>query len=745
MTDCLNAALALAELGYNVFPVTPNAKKPPLTSHGFKEASTDPEVINTWWDHWPEANLAIATEGLLVVDVDVVNGEQNSWLADEPEKMADLAAAPTAITPRGGRHYVFRQPAGKQLRCTTGTLAPNVDTRADGGYLMVAPSIVDGRAYTSSLDVPRDQLAEPPAWLLGILEGPGKASVRTSESVSTNTIPAGQRNGTLASLAGTMRRRGMTEDAILAALHAENTNRCDPPLDDDEVEQIAKSIGKYRPDDDQPVATKPEVDVTFHNLAKPTHQVWEHITSLNDPPKLFSFGDLPSRVERTDAGAPAIKLVSALEMRWQLAEWLRFYHVSAKGNQVDCPPPMDIVGNVLATPDKPLPCLMQIVEAPVFGADGSLSLVPGYHRGSQTLYLPKDGFEIPPIPQKPSRAEITEAVDLLREMICDFPFVDDSERAHAICLPLQFFARNLIDGPTPLYLFEKPSPGTGGTLLVEVLTYLPVGRIIAGMTASADEDEMRKRITSKLRTSPAFILIDNLRERLDAACLASAITTTTWEDRILGASVIGKFPVRCAWIATANNPALSMELARRTVRVRIDAKMEQPWLRTEFKHPELKEWVAENRSRLVGAALTLIQAWQAAGRPGGKVSLGMFESWARVMGGILEVAGVPGFLANRDELYATADTEGQAFRGLLAEWWAEHEDESVQASDLHPSALNHLVEQLGGGSQQSQLIKLGKLLSGARDRVFDIDGKPLRVTSPGKKARGTLWALALAA
>ncbi len=744
MPDCLTAARSLAALGYKVFPAIANDKKP-LTPHGLLDATTDANQIERWWSS-SNANLAIATEGLLVVDIDTIGGQPNTWLIDDPEKLADLGAAPSSITPRGGRHHWFRQPAGSQLRNTVGKLAPGIDTRASGGYAVVPPSAVDGVAYRWAdglgLAIPPEQLPEPPAWLIAMLESIGKPSAPTSKSTATGKIPDGERNSTLASLAGTMRRRNMSQGAILAALQAENASKCDPPLDAGEVEAIAKGIVRYEPKQN---SKKPTVDVTCHDLAVPTRAVWGYIGTLNDPPAIFSFGGLPSRIERNDKSEPVIKLVGLPEMRWQLAEWLRFVRRSERNGETDCPPPMDIVGNVLATPDKPLPCLMQIVEAPVFGADGSLSVVPGYHAGSQTLYMPRAGLVIPSIPPNPSPKEIKAAAALLREMICDFPFVNESERAHALCLPLQFFARNLIDGPTPLYMFEKPSPGTGGTLLVEVLTYLPVGRIIAGMTATDDEDEMRKRITSQLRTSPAFILIDNLRARLDAACLASAITATAWEDRILGSSTIGRFPVRCAWIATANNPTMSLELARRTVRVRIDAKTDQPWLRSGFKHADLRGWVADNRGRLVGASLTLIQAWLAAGRPDGKESLGMFESWAKVMGGILDVAGVPGFLANRADFYAEADTEGQAMRSFIADWWGQHKGASVQTAFLHDLATTHLGEHIGGGGEQSQRIRLGKLLSGARDRVFDAEGISLRVTTPGKKARGTLWALALAA
>jgi hypothetical protein len=82
-------------------------------------------------------------------------------------------------------------------------------------------------------------------------------------------------------------------------------------------------------------------------------------------------------------------------------------------------------------------------------------------------------------------------------------------------------------------------------------------------------------------------------------------------------------------------------MARRTVRIRLDAKAERPDLRTGFRHANLKAWVRENHEWLVWSALTMIQAWIAAGRPRGRKILGMFEPWAETMGGILDVIRIP--------------------------------------------------------------------------------------------------------
>ena len=159
------------------------------------------------------------------------------------------------------------------------------------------------------------------------------------------------------------------------------------------------------------------------------------------------------------------------------------------------------------------------------------------------------------------------------------------------------------------------------------------------MTEASDDEEWRKRVTAKLRQIPSIVLIDNLRQKLDSSAVAAALTAPFWEDRILGVSEMARLPIRCVWIATGNNPEFSNEMARRIVRIRLDAHVERPWQREGFRHPDLMTWVRANRARLVAACLTICRAWIAAGRPRGTRTIGSYENWAQTLGGVLEVAG----------------------------------------------------------------------------------------------------------
>ncbi len=166
----LEVALEYAALGYKVFPCKAG-QKIPATKNGRNDATTNPEQIEAWWKAWPEANIGLATDGLMVIDID---GPENPW-PENPDDAIALASAPTSCTPSGGKHHVFRQPEGKAYRSTAGRLAKAVDTRADGGYIVVPPSrLADGGQYAwiegLELDQALEDLPEPPAWLLAQLD-----------------------------------------------------------------------------------------------------------------------------------------------------------------------------------------------------------------------------------------------------------------------------------------------------------------------------------------------------------------------------------------------------------------------------------------------------------------------------------------------------------------------------------------------------------------------------------------------
>ena len=381
----------------------------------------------------------------------------------------------------------------------------------------------------------------------------------------------------------------------------------------------------------RPTSPLPQMRADDGDLARLTDRSWSLLFASNAPPWLYRCGGGPSWVERDDDGRPVPRPMTEDRLRHVLAQLVNWRKRAPNGDLVPAYPPPVLLKNLLATPDPALPVLAGIVTAPVFGSDGTLITEPGYHPAARLLYEPAPELRAaagPGATRRPQQIAAARSL-LLDDLLGDFPFVGDAERAHALALLLLPFVRPMIAGPTPLHMVEKPAPGTGATLMVDAISIIATGTSASVMVEGRDEDEWRKRLTAKLREIPSILLIDNLRRQLDASSVAAALTAPYWEDRVLGKSEMVRFPIRCVWIATGNNPQFSNEIARRMVRIRLDPHEDQPWLREGFRHPNLLAWVWQNRARLVAACLTLGRAWIAAGMPRHQKTIGSFEGWAR--------------------------------------------------------------------------------------------------------------------
>lgn len=140
------AADNLIRYGVPVFPCIPGGKRP-LTTHGFRDASTDPTLIESWWSRWPEANVGVPTgaaSGIDVVDVDV-HSTGNGFVAFEQARRAGFVDgwAWLVRTPSGGFHAYFLRGDGPEQRSWQ-VPGEHIDFRGDGGYIIVPPSRIAG-------------------------------------------------------------------------------------------------------------------------------------------------------------------------------------------------------------------------------------------------------------------------------------------------------------------------------------------------------------------------------------------------------------------------------------------------------------------------------------------------------------------------------------------------------------------------------------------------------------------------
>ena len=446
------------------------------------------------------------------------------------------------------------------------------------------------------------------------------------------------------------------------------------------------------------------------------------IRAANEPPSIFRVGTVLATVQANpidNDDQPAIEVLERPTLRKWLSEIADFRTQSVEGDLTPTFPPQDIVNTLISQPGHDFPRLDLVVHSPVFSASGEIITTPGYNPANHTFYVAHEQQEIV-VPATPTNDKVVAARHLLMgDLMGDFPFVDDASRAHALAALLQLFVRKMIDGPTPIYLVDSPTQGTGKGLLADMICLPATSQAAPAFPEAKDDDEWRKGITAKLAEAPTAILIDNVKKPLGSAVLALVLTRRVWRDRILGVSKNAKLPVEVLWLATGNNLRPTGDIPRRSIWIRLDAGMERPWLDRKFRH-ELPAWAESNRAELAQAALVLVQNWIARGKPFGTRVLGSFESWSRVMGGILNAADVRGFLGNLERLYDEIDEMRASWRELVASWHAHHATAVVGTAQLYLLARDDegLAHVLGDGSEESRRIRLGRALGRLADQVF---------------------------
>ena len=467
-----------------------------------------------------------------------------------------------------------------------------------------------------------------------------------------------------------------------------------------------------------------EIVTTGKFMREVSDQALAVLKVINEPdPFLFQRGSTLVRLQVSEGSVSAEPLTHPV-LKGILDRAADFVRVNAEGESTPTRPPGDVVSDILALPNTPLPPLTSILGCPTYLRDGSLLAQTGYHAPSG-LYLCMNGLY--GIRDDMSLEEAR--VLLLEECLGDFPFDDEGSKAHAVAAMLQPFVRELIAGPTPLYLIDAPARGTGKGLVANVIASVTLGYPAYVMGLPGDEDEVDKRITSILLASHPVILLDNVTS-LKSSSLSAALTTELWQGRRLGKSEMVRVPNRALWMATGNNVALSDEITRRSIPIRLDAQVEQPELRTGFRHGDLLSWVLEHRGELVSACLSLVRAWIYEGMPKSNGTLGRFESWVQVVGGVLEIAGVSGFLSNRDRLYQESDHDTREWMAFVDKWWERFNGQPVTAKDLFEVVKENsvLMEIWAGRSPLAAQQRIGHALASRRDRIF---GK-FRLRSAGR-------------
>jgi hypothetical protein len=512
------------------------------------------------------------------------------------------------------------------------------------------------------------------------------------------------------------------------------------------IEQLEKLLANS-PDYELPAdAALPEVMVTDRQLREITAGTLDALYKANKPAQIFRRSGALTRVNLDEKGRPYTESLGESALRGILTRSCNFVRATAK-DDIATAPPLEVVRDILSLSAWDFPALLGITESPVIRPDGTIITEPGYDEATNLYYRPTRDLKVPPIPDQPSADAVKSATKLVLEPLRQFPFDSDASRANAIGTLLLPILRPLIKGSTPLALFDKPSAGTGASLLAKVISLIATGRSAAIMTAPKNDEEWNKSITSLLLKGQTVVVIDNIEFDLQSPSLAAVLTADIYQSRVLGRSESILLPNRSTWIGTGNNIRLRGDLPRRCVWCRMDAKMARPWTRTGtgvFDHPDLEGWVAKTRGDILGAILTIARAWVVAGMPEApeSPSLGGYEGYCEVISGVLAFIGIKGFLGNLTAMYDETDTETPQWEAFLDNLHDAIGNRPVAVAELvgylvdKPELHDALPDIISDMSVKNYRRRLGNALAKKKGVLFP-NGYSIIKTAKGKY--GATW------
>jgi hypothetical protein len=775
----LDAALEYARMGIPVFPCNPLDKKP-LTSKGFKDATKDEAQIRAWWQKWPNAMIGAPTgpaSGMWVVDLDLDPAKKIDGKATLDQLIAQRGPVPETlktITPRGGQHLIFSWDNNVEIRNSAGKIGPGVDVRGNGGYVCLPPSknASGGEYRWESNGVA--QAATAPSWLVTLAKAAkAKAWARAAlerECRAVASAQPGTRNTTLNTAAFNLFQivagGGLDAQEVRDQLF-EAAEACGLVADDgaasveatiDSGAQAGRKQPRTRPPP-PPQGVRPTIQVIDGQLLRILSETEDALLASGLP--VFSrAGMLVEPVAENMSASDGRKTVVARlrelspdSFLGPAAESAAFQKYDRKRNQwVDTDPPLRHMRVILASERRwRFPHVTGVITTPTLRPDGSLLADPGHDPETELYLLP--GFQLPPIPEHPTKDQALAALKLLIDLHSEFSFKrigGEHEKRLNRSVALSGMLTALVRGslPTaPMLLVRAHMAGTGKSYLIDTIATIATGRICPVITALKSVEETEKRLGCVVLSGIAMISLDNCTHDLGGELLCQIAERPVVKIRILGRSEMPDCEVHTAVYATGNNVTFRGDMVRRGLVCNLETLDERPELR-KFNRDTLRQ-AAANRGTYVAAGLTIMRAYLVAGAPSVCGPFGSYAEWSQMVRSPLVWLGEPDPVASIDTTQAE-DPELADLREVIEQWLDElklgtpySSASIVEAACTPPAGFNApvfkqvLLRIAGDKDGNISAKRLGEWLRRNSGRVVRVtDGRRLwLIREPGRAGR----------
>lgn len=425
-------------------------------------------------------------------------------------------------------------------------------------------------------------------------------------------------------------------------------------------------------------------------------QVQDVLKVLNELPlNLYNRSGMLSRVViDKDTQEPKTVQATADTLHALATKHINFYKtksVQGMPTVTVANPTERIFKNVLSLEeDWKFPYLKTVSTAPAFRKDGSFVSANGYDEELKMYFhLGEEGLVNCYVPEHPTPEDAKKAVQFLREKVfIDVAFDADRDFANALAFAITPMIQPLLhrDETPPGFAIDAPKKGTGKGYLYKIIGNIVFGKQIGSLPFPDREEELGKRLDAIALQSLPVVVFDNIRRKVQSESLEAFITDNVWNLRLLGESKMYTVNKNTIVVVVGNNLQTNEDMASRLCWIRLDTKLSKPEGR-DIRNEDILKFTQTHRGECLAALLTMVKAWFEQGCPeDADVGRGRFRQWRKVVGNILAVAGVQGFMQHGD----IGNSYEEEQWGTFLEAWKDQIPEPKTATQL----VNHFNREL---------------------------------------------------
>jgi putative DNA primase/helicase len=329
-------------------------------------------------------------------------------------------------------------------------------------------------------------------------------------------------------------------------------------------------------------------------------------------------------------------------------------------------PPKNVAAILLEKGEWQFPRIVGVTTVPTMRPDGTILDQPGYDEATQLWYAPDKYLAVPPISKDPTEEDAIQALNLLKSLLVEFPFVDELDRAVAVAGMMTPVLRGAMD-VTPAFLIRAPQVSTGKSFLVDLVATIATGWPCPVITNCKNEEEMEKRLGALIIEGVPIFSLDNCTIDLGGEMLCQITERRLVRPRILGKSHLPLCESRASVFATGNNIGFAADMTRRGLTANLDTGKERPELRQFESNPVAT--VLSNRGKYVAAILTIARAWRSA-KVEEPPQIASYGKWSRAVRAPLIWLGMEDPVKAIDQAWEEDPVKGAA-RDLIEAWRAE--------------------------------------------------------------------------